>query len=383
MIAGMDRLADITIIGAGIVGLAVAAELAATGREVVVLERHESFGRETSSRNSEVIHAGLYYEPDSLKARLCVEGRERIYALCRHENIGRRRLGKLVVACTAEESSVLAAMLENGRAAGVDDLSMLGPEEVRDLEPEVRAPGGALYSPSTGIVDSHALMAYLARQAENAGATLVCGAEVVSLDRSADGSWQVGLQDSAGGYAFESACVVNSAGLGSEAVARMAGIDVEAAGYRLHYCKGEYFSLAPSTWSRVSRLVYPAPPADGHGVGTHLTLALDGRARLGPNAYFVESANDFEVNVNHRQEFFEGARSFLPFLEIEHLTHDTAGIRPKLAGPGAKFRDFVIRHEADRGLEGLINLVGIESPGLTASLALGALVREMVDDIQV
>ena len=373
----MEQLAEICVVGAGVVGLAVASELAGAGRDVLVLERHDSFGRETSSRNSEVIHAGLYYEPGSLKARLCVEGRERLYHLCREHGIGHRRITKMIVATTQEEVPRLEALAENARRCGVDDLRMLEPSDIPRLEPEVRAVA-ALFSPSTGIVDSHGLMSYFARKAKDCGATLAYCAEVIALEKTGDG-WLVTVREPKDTYTFQTAIVINCAGLGSDQIAAAAGMEVDRCGYRLRYCKGDYFSLPPSKGGRVGRLVYPAPHAGAAGLGVHLTLDLQGRARLGPNAVYVDAV-DYRVDVTQREAFYRSASRFLPFLEEEDLQPDMAGVRPKLQGPDEPFRDFVIRHEADRGLEGLFNLIGIESPGLTSVAALARYVQNLVDD---
>jgi L-2-hydroxyglutarate oxidase LhgO len=372
----MDRFAEITVVGAGVVGLAVATELAESGRDVLVLERNESFGRETSSRNSEVIHAGLYYQPGSLKARLCVEGRELLYRICREHGIGHRRITKLIVATKPDEIPRLEALAENARHCGVEDLCMLGSAEIHALEPEVRAIA-ALLSPSTGIVDTHGLMSHFARKAKDCGATLSFNSEVIALEKMPQG-WRVTVKEPKETHTFETGIVINCAGLGSDRIAAAAGIDADASGYRLHYCKGNYFSISPAKGRRVGRLVYPAPHANAAGLGVHLTLDLGGRARLGPNTVYVDAV-DYQVDVSLKESFYRGAVRFLPFLAETDLEPDMAGVRPKLQGPGEPFRDFVIHHEADRGLEGLFNLIGIESPGLTSCAAIARYVRELVD----
>ncbi|MFC2059490.1 NAD(P)/FAD-dependent oxidoreductase [Chloroflexota bacterium] len=364
---------EITIIGAGVVGLAIAAELAGN-REVYVLEKNETFGQETSSRNSEVIHAGIYYPPGSLKARLCVAGNTMLYELGERCGIGNRKLGKLIVATEEQEISDLEGLLENGKKNGVN-LEFLSGQEVKKLEPAVIALA-AIFSPSTGIIDSYGLMRYFAGVAKDNGATIVYRARVVGIEKLAD-KYKITIEDTSGESSFLSTILINSAGLHSDQVAELAGIDIAKAGYKLHYCKGEYFSLN----QRLTRkLIYPAPKRDERGLGIHITPDLDGRIRLGPNAHYVDEI-DYKVDESQKQDFYDSASKFLPSIEYDELEPDFAGIRPKLQAAGDDFRDFVIRHEYNKGLEGLINLIGIESPGLTASPAIARYVRNMVGEI--
>ena len=363
----MDREAavDVAVLGAGVVGLAVAAALARSGRSVVVLERHQGFGRETTSRNSGVIHAGIYYPPDSLKARLCTRGRELLYARCAAESLPHRRLGKLIVATEADEVATLEALFRNGVASGAPGLRMLEAAEVVELEAAVNA-RAALFSPASGIIDPHALCLSLAAEAERHEAWIALGHEVAGLEL-ADG-WRISLRQPDGSSAaLRSAAVVNAAGLAADGVAALAGLDLDASGYRLHWCKGDYFSLAPGAPLQISHLVYPVPaPA---GLGIHATPDLGGRIRFGPNTEYVNELR-YEVDPQRRGDFGQALRRFLPELRDAWLAPDFAGIRPKLAGPGAGFRDFAVREESAAGCPGLVNLIGIESPGLTASLAL-------------
>lgn len=365
----MERT-DITIVGAGAVGLACAAGLSGAGLEITVVERHDRFGRETSSRNSEVVHAGIYYPAGSLKASLCVEGRRALYDLCRRAGIPHRKTGKLIVAPQESDLSHIERLKERGEANGVEGLRLLSRDEVRRLEPDVTA-AGALLSPETGIFDSHSFMAHLDRAAEAVFA-YNCALEGLA---PAEGGWLVRIRDADGeSFDFLSRVVINAAGLGAEAVARMAGIDTAAAGYTLYPCKGEYFRLQARGWRRPERLVYP-PPTE-ISLGIHTVIDLQGGMKLGPNAFYVDEI-EYSVDEGHREEFFRGAREYLPRIEEEDLTPDMAGIRPKLYREGEPVRDFVIRHEADRGLPGLVDLLGIESPGLTASPAIGKLVAGM------
>jgi L-2-hydroxyglutarate oxidase LhgO len=355
----------LTVVGAGVVGLAVAARLAPRFPGLVVLERRDRPGSETSSRNSEVIHAGIHYPTGSLKARLCVRGNRRVYELARAHELPYRRTGKLVVAVTEAETRSLEELLERGRGNGVD-LRMLTAAETRALEPNVRCVS-ALLSPDSGIVSAHGLVDLFLHQALAAGAivqrrTSLVGIGVVS------GGYRLSVRSGEERESFTSERVVNAAGLEADSVAALAGIDVEAAGYRLHYCKGRYFSAAALD-GVVRRLVYPTPGKVGLGI--HVVLGLDGRLRFGPDVeYLGHRSLDYSVDVSLRHSFGEAARRILPGVRDEHLEPDTAGIRPKLQGPGDAFRDFVVAEEGARGLPGFVNLVGIDSPGLTAAPAL-------------
>lgn len=363
----MSSDVDVAVIGAGVVGLAAAAALSRRKRSVVVLERHEEIARETTSRNSEVVHAGLYYPEGSWKARTCAAGRQALYARCEAWRVPCRRLGKLVVATAPDEEPALERLLELGRANGAGALELVDERRVRELEPAVRA-RAALLSPETGIVDSHAYALSFLAEAESLGATLVRRATLL------------GITPAAGGYRLDAACagerqtlhaaaVVNAAGLRADAVAALAGIDVEAAGYRIHPCHGDYFALAPGRRLTLSRLVYPVPA--GPGLGVHATLDLAGRIRFGPDAYYGAGLESFEVDPGKAPAFAAVVARYLPGVEADWLVPDFAGIRPRLAGPGERFRDFVVCEESARGLPGFVNLLGIESPGLTAAAALG------------
>jgi L-2-hydroxyglutarate oxidase LhgO len=367
---------NVAIIGAGVVGLATACEVAQRHKDVFVFEKNRTFGLETSSRNSEVIHAGIYYPEDSLKARLCVEGKNLLYRFCERHTVAFKRTGKIVVAASEGEIGWLEGLREQGRKNGVDDLTLLSGAEVRKLEPNIEARAGLL-SPSSGILDSYALMKCLHGQASGKGAEFIFGTEVVGIERAQE-KYEVRIRDRDGISAFVAHIVVNSAGLNSDKIAELAGIDIARTGYRLHYCKGEYFSLDSKYRNIVSRPIYPIPEQAGHGI--HLKPGLDGRVLLGPSARYVEAV-DYSVDETHKEAFYISARRFLPILELEDMAPESAGIRPKLQGPNDDFRDFVITHEEKKGLPGLINLVGIESPGLTASLAIGRYVAEMMKQL--
>jgi L-2-hydroxyglutarate oxidase LhgO len=369
----MSAEIDVAIIGAGVIGLATAREIAQVEKGVFVFEKNRTFGLETSSRNSEVIHAGIYYPEDSLKAEFCVEGKSLLYNLCDKHNIPFKKSGKIVVAADEDEISWLNVLYEQGRKNGVDDLVCLSRTELKKLEPNIEATAGLL-SPSSGIVDSHTLLKLLYSQAMEKGAEFVFGTEVVGIERLGE-KYRVEIRDREGTSSIISQVMINAAGLNSDSIAQLVGIDIAKAGYKLHYCKGEYFSLDSKYRNLVSRLIYPVPEQAGHGI--HWRRGLNGRVLLGPSAYYVE-AIDYSVDEAHKQYFYNSARRFLPFVKLEDLAPESAGIRPKLQGPGEGFRDFVIKHEDKAGFPGLINLIGIESPGLTAAPAIAKYVGRMV-----
>jgi L-2-hydroxyglutarate oxidase LhgO len=370
----MQRDTDVAVIGGGVIGLAAAAALSRAGRSVVLLERHGALAQETTSRNSEVIHAGIYYPQGSLKATLCVAGREALYARCAEQGIAHRRLGKWIVAVDEAEVGTLESLCQRGTANGVPGLRFLDAAEVRRGEPDLRA-SAVLESPETGVVDGHALCLSLAAEAESRGGLLVLHTEVVEIERSSSG-YVIETVD-AGGDRSRLACggVVNAAGLAGDQIAARVGIDVDARGYRLRPCKGDYFALAPGAPIRVSRLIYPVPA--GPGLGVHATLDLGGRIRFGPDAEYVDRPR-YDVDPAKADAFAEAIRRYLPSLRSEWLSPDYAGVRPKLSGPGEPTRDFVVAEESDAGLPGFVNVLGIESPGLTAALAIGDRVASLL-----
>jgi L-2-hydroxyglutarate oxidase LhgO len=364
---------NVAIIGAGVIGLAMAREIAQGKKEVFIFEKNRTFGLETSSRNSEVIHAGIYYPEHSLKAKLCVEGRNLLYRLCDDHNIAYKKSGKIIVAADENEVSWLEELYEQGRKNGIDDLVLLSRTEVKELEPNIEARAGLL-SPSSGIFDSHNLLRFLYSQGRAKGAEFVFGTEVIGVERIGT-RYKIQIKDRDGISDVLAHVILNCAGLNSDRIAHLAGIDIAKADYKLHYCKGEYFSLDSKYKNLISRLIYPAPEQAGHGI--HWRQALDGRVLLGPSAHYV-GAIDYSVDETHKQYFYNSAKRFLPFLELEDLAPESAGIRPKLQGPKDDFRDFVITDEEKAGFPGLINLIGIESPGLTAALAIARYVGRMM-----
>jgi len=365
---------DVVVVGAGVIGLAAAAALARRGREVIVLERHGRMAQETTSRNSQVIHAGLYYPTGSAKARHCVAGREVLYARCRARGVPHRPLGKIVVATRPEEIPVLERLHALGSANGAPDLALVDGAEVARLEPCVRALAG-LVSPRTGILDAHALCLDFAAEAEEHGAAIVFHSRVEEIE-SRRGRYRVEVAGPRGERArVECAALVNAAGLAADAVAALAGLDPDALGYRQHPCKGDYFALAPGAPLRVSRLVYPVHGRAGLGI--HVTLDLGGRVRFGPDATYVDAVS-YDVDPAKAGAFAEAAGRYLPGLRAEWLSPDGAGVRPKLAGPDEGFRDFAIAEESARGLPGFVNLIGIESPGLTAAPSIAEEVADLL-----
>ena len=362
---------DCVVIGAGVVGLACARALAAAGREVVVLEREAAFGTGISARNSEVIHAGLYYVPGSLKARLCVAGRDQLYRYCAERGIPHARCGKLVVAPRAEQTAALRQTAARAAANGVRDLRLLGRDEALALEPALDV-DAALLSPSTGIVDSHALMLALLGDAERHGATIALGSPVLGGSAAGDG---VVLRVGGGEeMALRARWAVNAAGL--DAVALGHAIDGAVADRlppRAWFARGVYFTLAGR--APFAHLIYPIP--EPGGLGVHLTLDLGGQAKFGPDVEWID-APDYHVDPARAARFYAAIRAWWPQLEGGRLMPGYAGVRPKIVGPGAPDADFRIDGPAQHGAPGLIHLFGIESPGFTAALAIGDRVARMV-----
>ncbi|HET9110330.1 MAG TPA: NAD(P)/FAD-dependent oxidoreductase [Ktedonobacterales bacterium] len=378
-----DFSVDAVVIGAGVVGLAIAARLSAAGREVVVVEKNDSFGRETSSRNSEVIHAGLQYPPGSLKARLSVRGNKMLYEICARHGVPHRNTGKLVIAVEEDEEAGLYALKSTAERNGVEGLRVIGRAEIERIEPHITAPA-ALYVPSTGIVDAHSLMASFAQNAREQGAELVYRTTVRGIERLSDGYHVSGVDASGESFDLRADVVINAAGLWADAIAALVGIDIDAAGYRQHFAKGDYFSIAPARTGLISRLVYPiaATGAERAGTRIHLTTDLSGRMRLGPDAVWLpDSWRDnptYQVDESRRDAFWQSARRYLPWLEPTDIAPEGAGVRPRVFGPGQPQPDFIIQHETQRGLPGFVNLIGIESPGLTSSPAIADYVAKLL-----
>jgi len=367
---------ETTIIGAGVIGLAVAAEISDEFSDVFVLEKHAKFGQETSSRNSEVIHAGIYYPSGSLKARLCVEGNTLLYNLCREKNIPHRNCGKLIVATNIEEEKHLESIIAKAKNNGVDDIRHVSQNQIKKMEPEINALSG-LYSPTTGIVDTHRLMAYFENQAKNRGVHFVYKTHVERVDKISEGKYELLITNPDGErFTYTTRCLINCAGLEADRIAECLGIDIAASRYQQYFWKGEYFSVGAKA-NTLNTLVYPVPLPNNVGLGTHATIDLSGQIKLGPNATFLPHRTyDYTVDPAGKKAFFESARQFLPFINYEDLSPAMVGIRPKLQQPGDAVRDFIINEESDKGLPGVVNLLGIESPGLTASISIAKYVRK-------
>lgn len=380
------RPADFThaVIGGGVVGLAIARELTQRGgpsSSTVLLERHSAIGTETSSRNSEVIHAGIYYPPSSLKAALCIRGKDLLYSFCEQHHVPHRRCGKWIVAQTPTQHAALSRIHDLCTSTLHVPTRWISPSEAARREPAVRATAAILESPTTGIIDSHTLMHTLLGHFEDAGGTLALNTPVTAitpLGSSPPGSAGWALTTST--TTITASTLINAAGLGSAAIHNMILPPGSPRRTRLFYAKGNYFSYAPSR-PQVSTLIYPAPEPGGAGLGTHLTLDLAGRMRFGPDVEWVDSPGDLGVSGARVAATAEAVRAYLPGLEEGGLQPDYAGMRPKLArgggvAGGKGFVDFVVREE--EGYRGWVNLLGIESPGLTSCLAIAERVGGMV-----
>lgn len=368
----MDTV-ECVVIGAGVVGLAAARALALAGREVVILEAESHIGSGVSSRNSEVIHAGIYYPQDSLKARLCVRGKALLYAFCDNRQIPHRRCGKLIVASHPDQVQELERLQLAARANGVDDLAWLDADAARAMEPAL-ACVAALLSPSTGIIDSHAYMLSLQGEAEAHGAMAAFLTPVTGLRLEADGVALTIGDDAA--PSLKARLVVNSAGLDAPSLAATAEGLPDAAKATAFYAKGSYFTL--SGRSPFSRLIYPTP--EPGGLGVHLTLDMGGQAKFGPDVEWVD-APDYAVDPRRAERFYGAVRRYWPGLPDGALTPGYAGVRPKISGPRQPAADFRIEANATGPGAGLISLFGIESPGLTASLAIADEVARLAREV--
>ena len=368
----MDQV-DCIVIGAGVVGLAVARALALQGREVMVLEAANGIGTGTSSRNSEVIHAGIYYPQGSLKAQLCVQGKQLLYDYCAERGIGHSRCGKLIVATSADQVTQLQAIIVKAAANGVHDLVLLSREQALAIEPQLECVA-AIHSPSTGIVDSHAFMLSLQGDMENLGGLTVLNTAVAHIKRALAAIEVIAID----GTVLAANTVINAAGLNAPSLAgRTQGLAAKHIP-PTYWAKGNYFALSGqfAGKSPFSRLIYPVPEAAGLGV--HLTIDLGGQAKFGPDVQWVNSPDDLAVNGARGDAFYAAVRKYWPGLKDGALQPSYAGIRPKLHGPGQAAGDFVIQGQAVHGVQGLVNLFGVESPGLTSCLAIGEVVSQML-----
>jgi L-2-hydroxyglutarate oxidase LhgO len=365
----MDKV-DFLIIGAGIIGLAVAKSISEKYSDSVIclFEKNESFGRETSSRNSEVIHSGIYYPENTLKANLCVEGKNLLYNYCNEKKIRYKRCGKIIVANTEQDFKEIENLYIQGKANGLSDLCKLSSKEINNMEPEIAAIGG-LYSPGTGIVDSHSVMQSLENDAISNDVLIGYRHEVQNINKSNDSYLVEYTNPEKKIELIKTSYLINCAGLYSDKISEMLGIDTEKYNLKNYYLKGEYFSVDEKYSGYIKRLIYPRPSGELKGLGIHATISLDGSIRLGPNTIPVKSI-DYTLDESHRDEFFKAGSIYLPFLDKDDLRPDMCGIRPKLS-KDYSFCDFYIKNEKEKNLENYINLAGIESPGLTSCIAIG------------
>lgn len=363
---------DCIVVGAGVVGLAIARELALAGREVVVLEKTEAIGTETSSRHSEVIHAGIYYVPGSLKAELCVRGKHLLYEYLDSRGVPFSRLGKLIVATDEDQMAALTQIKERAALNGVPDLDWLTPEQVKQLEPAVESVG-ALVSPSTGILDTHSYMLALQGEAEDHGAMLAFYTPVVSGRVRGNGGFEI---ETGGDSPMSLSCdiLVNAAGLHAQALGHaLEGIPAETVP-PAYFCKGNYYTLS-GVKTPFKRLIYPAP--EQAGLGVHVTLDLGGQCRFGPDVEWVDEIG-YDVDPARAEKFYAAVRKYWPGLPDGALQPGYSGIRPKIQAPGEPAKDFMIQGPADHGIAGHVALYGIESPGVTSSLAIAEKVRGLL-----
>ncbi len=372
--------ANIIIIGAGVVGLAIAAELSNHYKNIIVVERHPSFGFDQSSRNSEVIHAGMYYPESSLKAKLCVEGNHLLYNWCEKFKVGYENCGKLIVATSPDELDQLYKIYHQGQLNGLKSLELISQRSVKLLEPNIFAVE-AILSKTTGIVNSHELMQSLETFALKKGVVISYNSKVVGIDKIF-GGYELLISYLNESYKISSEIVINSAGLFADRIAELVGIDPKKNNYRINFVRGHYFRLSGKYQNFTQRLVYPVPEKNWSGIGIHITKDLNGYMKLGPDVqYLRKNEENYQIPKNRLNQFYNAARNYIPSLKKTDLSPDQSGIRAKLQKKGEPFRDFVIQNEKDKGFDGFINLIGIESPGLTSSLAIAKYVHKIIENI--
>jgi len=368
----MGDSVDAVVVGAGVVGLACAYELSRRLETVVVIEREVGPGREISSRNSGVVHAGIYYPKDSWKTKLCIEGKKRLYEWCETHDVPHAHTGKLIVATNAQDEARLRKIAKHAADVGAGELRLMSGQEAKAQEPELRCEL-ALHSPTSGVVDVHEFIASLAREVHEADGATVYQTVLQSVERTVDG-WVVRTTDTMGRETeLQTARIVNAAGLSAIDVARATGLPDSEIPWRLYPCKGSYFALGSGAPHTNNSLIYPLP--EGGGLGVHITADISGARRAGPDAEFIDEI-DYTVDESRAERFADAVARYLPAIRPEHLTPDYSGIRPKLVGPAGGFADFVIANPASQ--PGVVHLIGIESPGLTAALAIGAHVSDVI-----
>ena len=359
---------DVIIIGAGIIGLSIAEKLSKKYKNILIIEKEKSFGHHTSSRNSEVIHSGIYYPTGSLKAKLCTEGNELLYSFLKKYKLPYRKSGKLIIATNSFEKSFLNELLERGKANGVCGLKIISEAEVKKLEPDFKTKG-ALYVPSAGIMDTHSILKKMEDLVFHNDAIISYNTEATNIKKE-NGVYFVTIKQEP--FVVSGKVVINAAGLWSDKVAKMIGIN----DYELHWCKGEYFKTAK--FKNVKHLVYPIPDPNMVYLGIHTRTNLNGDLFFGPNANYVKNL-DYSVNEENKLEFFNSIKRFLD-INMEDISIDTSGIRPKLQKEGDEQKDFVIKNELDKGFKNFINLIGIESPGFTCCLSIANHVENLIEE---
>jgi len=369
---------DITIIGAGVVGLAVARELSATYPNLVLLEKNDSYGQETSSRAGEIVHSGLYFPAGFFKGDFCRPGNRALFEICARHNIPCKQVGKLIVATGADQMERLENIKADGEKNGVDDVTFLSKRQIHTLEPDVRAEAG-LFSPSTGVIDCHKLMYYFLKTAESNGATVVYRSKVTGIHY--DGK-DYTVDVNHGVYQFRTRFLINCAGLFADRIAELMGMDIDASGYRIYYNKGSFFSVSPSP--KLTHLVWPVRVSKGgktRGKAIHAEVDLGGSVKFGPYWEYVDEI-EYSVDESQRDLLIESIRTYLPAVTKESLEPSMSGIRARIQGPDDPYRDFVIKDEADSGYPGFINLIGIECPGLTDSIPIARYVASLLEVYQ-
>jgi L-2-hydroxyglutarate oxidase LhgO len=367
---------EIVIIGAGVVGLAIAAELSKISKNILLVEKFPNFGNGTSSRNSEVIHSGIYYPTNSLKSKLCVEGNRLMYDWCKKYNIPHNKIGKYIVAVSNEDEENLFKIFEQGKINGVNTLKLISTEELKKVEPNINA-SLAIFSPTTGIIDSHSLMQSFEIQAINNGLEIVYNHKVIGIEKLSSG-YQITLEFDENKFTIQTEKVINSAGLYADKIAELVGLDIDTLGYRQFFCRGHYFKTSKQHIAR--HLIYPVPEKNWSGIGVHITIDLAGNIKFGPDVmYLTENIEDYTIPMERKPLFYQSIKRYLPLIELEDLQPDQAGIRPKIQKHGEPQKDFIISEENEKGLNGFINLIGIESPGLTSSIAIAKYVKSLLD----
>ena len=360
---------DVVVIGAGIIGAAVVRRLSESYDNVLLVEKEESFGHHTSSRNSEIIHSGIYYPEDTLKAKLCVQGNKLLYDFLKKYDIPHKNCGKLVIANTVEELSRLEDIKESGRKNGVEGLKLLSSDEIKKINSDIKA-STALYVPSAGIFDSHSTMAKLLYLAKESGATILYKTRLNQI-KLKNKKYHLGFANK--DFKVKTKIVVNAAGLWSHKIAKLAGIQ----DYELHWCKGEYYKT--SKYKNMNVLVYPTPDPSSKYLGIHTVVDLAGNLSFGPNAYYIENEKlDYKIDESNKKQFYDAINRYLN-VEWVDLEPSMTGIRPKLQAKNEHFRDFLIKNEGDKGYNNFINLIGIESPGLTCCLSIADYTKEIIE----